>query len=338
MGINPLLLRKKNKPNSGNIFVAHDTYRTIEELVKNGREEEAVLLKTQLTELKRQLGQYSLDLYSKFNDFTTQITEDLAKNIAKSDQESALALSKITDRIEQFKTVIDEHNKGISKKNDAEIKKLFKEYRQELETEITKILVSNISKFKGEPGEPGEPGKPGKNGSPDTAQQVVEKVNEAGGVQMAAIVGLNDALKNVQKATKGKGKWGGGGVSEAQVIEIIENTPVTVEVKDVFGITVDGSGSVLTTGTKGYRYIEQDCVINGWDLRSDISGDVVFDVKRNGVSLAGTEKPTLAAAAVAQDLSLTTWTTTLLAGDILEFTIDSVATLTRATLTIVITK
>lgn len=109
-------------------------------------------------------------------------------------------------------------------------------------------------------------------------------------------------------------------------------------IKDAFGITVDGAGEVLTVGSKGTRYIEQNCTITGWHLYSDDIGDIVFDVKRAGVSLAGTEKPTLAADDVAEDMTLTTWTTTLLAGDIIEFVIDSVADITRATLTILITK
>lgn len=109
-------------------------------------------------------------------------------------------------------------------------------------------------------------------------------------------------------------------------------------IKDTFGITVDGGVAVLTTGTKGYRYIEQDCTITGWHLQADASGDVVFDVKRSGVSIAGTEKPTLTAQQTNSDLALTTWTTSLVAGDIIEFVIDSASTITRATLTVLVTK
>lgn len=107
---------------------------------------------------------------------------------------------------------------------------------------------------------------------------------------------------------------------------------------DSFGLVVDGGGSAITTGSKGTRYIPFDCIITGWDIRSDISGNVVVDVKRSGVSLAGTEKPTLSGATSNQDLVLSTWTTSLLAGDVIEFVIDSASTLTRATLTMLITK
>lgn len=112
-----------------------------------------------------------------------------------------------------------------------------------------------------------------------------------------------------------------------------DQTPV-----DSFGIVVDGAGTAITTGSKGTKYIPWDCTITGWDIRSDISGSCVFNVKRAGVSLAGTEKPTLSASSSNSDLALSTWTTSLLAGDVVEFVVDSASTLTRATVTILVSK
>lgn len=105
-----------------------------------------------------------------------------------------------------------------------------------------------------------------------------------------------------------------------------------------FGITVDGAGTALTTGSKGYRYIQEAGTITGWHVISDQTGSIVFDVKRSGVSLAGSEKPTLSSQSSNSDLTLSTWTTSLSAGDIIEFVIDSASTVTRATLTILVTK
>lgn len=109
-------------------------------------------------------------------------------------------------------------------------------------------------------------------------------------------------------------------------------------IEDSFGIVVDGAGTAITTGSKGTKYIPWDCTITGWDIRSDISGSCVFNVKRAGVSLAGTEKPTLSASSSNSDLALSTWTTSLLAGDVVEFVVDSASTLTRATVTILVNK
>lgn len=108
--------------------------------------------------------------------------------------------------------------------------------------------------------------------------------------------------------------------------------------EDSFGVVVDGAGVAITTGSKGTKYIPFDCTITGWDIRSDISGSCVFDVKRAGVSLAGTEKPTLSSASSNSDPALSTWTTSLTAGDVVEFIVDSASTLTRATVTILVNK
>lgn len=121
-------------------------------------------------------------------------------------------------------------------------------------------------------------------------------------------------------------------------VTVLENSPGGSGSEDSFGIVVDGGGSAITTGSKGTKYIPWDCTITGWDIRSDISGDCVFNVKRSGVSIAGSEKPTLSSASSNSDMALSTWTTSLSAGDVIEFVVDSAATLTRATVTILVNK
>lgn len=53
--------------------------------------------------------------------------------------------------------------------------------------------------------------------------------------------------------------------------------------------------------------------------------------------IAGTEKPTLSGGIKNQDVTLTTWTTEVSEGDILEYSIESVTTITRAHLFLHIT-
>lgn len=110
-----------------------------------------------------------------------------------------------------------------------------------------------------------------------------------------------------------------------------------------FGITIDGGGSAITTGQKGYVTIPYDMTITGWDILADQSGSIVIDVWKDtyanfppivGDSIAGTEKPTLSSAQKNQDTSLSTWTTSVSQGDIIGFNVDSAATVTRVTLVI----
>jgi hypothetical protein len=81
--------------------------------------------------------------------------------------------------------------------------------------------------------------------------------------------------------------------------------------------------------------------ISSWTIVADQSGSIVIDVLRADyasfpptVSIAGSEKPTLSAASKNQDLSLSTWTTGITAGDIVRFNVDSASTVTRVTLSI----
>jgi hypothetical protein len=55
----------------------------------------------------------------------------------------------------------------------------------------------------------------------------------------------------------------------------------------------------------------------------------------NGI--AGTEKPTLSGVQKNEDTNLTTWVTTVAAGDVLGFEVESASTVKRATLTIWVT-
>jgi hypothetical protein len=55
-------------------------------------------------------------------------------------------------------------------------------------------------------------------------------------------------------------------------------------------------------------------------------------------TIAGSEKPTLSSAVKNQDRNLTSWTTSVSAGDIVAFNVDSAATVTRVNLIIYITK
>lgn len=105
--------------------------------------------------------------------------------------------------------------------------------------------------------------------------------------------------------------------------------------------TIDGGGSVIGTGTIGFLTVESGCVITGWTILSSLSGSIVLDVKRatyanfpTTASIAGTEKPTLTSAQKGQDTSLSTWTTSLAAGDVLEFVVDSATTVTRVTVSL----
>lgn len=109
----------------------------------------------------------------------------------------------------------------------------------------------------------------------------------------------------------------------------------------VIGLVIDGGGSAITTGVKGYIQVPYDCTIVSNTLLGDQAGDLVVDVWKDtyanfpptgGDSIAGSAKPTLSSAAKSTDVTLAGWTVQVRAGDVIGFNVDSAATITRATL------
>ena len=104
----------------------------------------------------------------------------------------------------------------------------------------------------------------------------------------------------------------------------------------------DPGGAVLTTGVKFIVPIRFGIRVSGWTLCSDQTGSIVLDLWRATYptvptvanTITGTEKPTIAASRVGQDLTLSSWTTDIPAGSLLAFNIDSCTSIKQGTLTL----
>lgn len=115
------------------------------------------------------------------------------------------------------------------------------------------------------------------------------------------------------------------------------------------GMTIDGGGSVITTGLKGYISVPYNGTITGWVLLAGGTGSIAIDVWKTSFagapptvanSITGTGEPTLSSAQKAQNLDVSTsWSdTSVSVGDVIGFNVDSVSTITRVNLDIKITK
>lgn len=112
-----------------------------------------------------------------------------------------------------------------------------------------------------------------------------------------------------------------------------------------FGATFDGGGSVIATGFKGYLVIPYAGTIKSWTILASTSGSIVVDVLKSSyagfppsVSIAGSELPTLSSQSKNQNLTISTWTASVSAGDIIEFTVNSASVVTYVTLSITVSK
>lgn len=111
------------------------------------------------------------------------------------------------------------------------------------------------------------------------------------------------------------------------------------------GLIIDGGGAVITTGVKGYVEVPFAHTITAVTLLADISGSIVVDVWRDTYAnapptvadtITAAAKPTLSGAIKSQNTTLTGWSTAGAAGSVYGFNVDSVATLTRVTLSLTV--
>lgn len=112
------------------------------------------------------------------------------------------------------------------------------------------------------------------------------------------------------------------------------------------GITVDGGGTTITTGSKGFTQINFNCTIAGWTILGDVSGSCVIDILRSTYAafpttvsiVGGGNAPTLSGAQK-NTAAPSGWTSTsIVSGDIIEFSVSSASGIARANLILNLTK
>ncbi len=115
---------------------------------------------------------------------------------------------------------------------------------------------------------------------------------------------------------------------------------------------IDGGGAVITTGYKGHIVCEFAGTITQNTLLGEGSGSIVVDIWKttysafdgasshpaSGDKITASAPPTISGATKSQDATLTGWTTSFSAGDILGFNVNSITTFQRVTLSLKVTK
>ena len=107
---------------------------------------------------------------------------------------------------------------------------------------------------------------------------------------------------------------------------------------------IDGGGATPSTGVQGDLSIPFACTINSVTMLADQSGSIVVDILKSAYaayppvsSICGAAPPTISTATKSTDTTLTGWTTSIAAGDCLRFSVSSVTSITRVTLTLKVT-
>ena len=162
-----------------------------------------------------------------------------------------------------------------------------------------------------------------------------------GGGPITAAGTLSLSLISVANNYVLAGPTSGGPLSPAYRALVTADLPVrTASISYV----CDGGGSVIGTGKKGQVSIPVNCTVLSWILTSDQSGSAVVDVLRSTYaafpttsSIAGSDLPTLSSAQKAENLTISAWgSVALIAGDELQFAVNSATTVTRLNLTLLV--
>jgi hypothetical protein len=128
--------------------------------------------------------------------------------------------------------------------------------------------------------------------------------------------------------------------------QILADAGISQANKQQISMTASNGSSTLATGVISYVYCQFSGTITSSLLTADASGSLVVDVWKINVgsfpptvtnSITASALPTLSSAQISQDSTLTGWTTTVTAGDVFAFNINSASGIKTATLTLLIT-
>ena len=102
---------------------------------------------------------------------------------------------------------------------------------------------------------------------------------------------------------------------------------------------MDGGGATLTVGKKKYLRVDFACIIREWAIFTDVVGSIQIDINRSTyadfpttTSITAAAIPSVTAARKNRSTALTGWTPVIYPGDVLEFEVDSVTTVTGCTI------
>jgi hypothetical protein len=110
-------------------------------------------------------------------------------------------------------------------------------------------------------------------------------------------------------------------------------------------VVIDGGGSAITTGIKVDITIPFNCTILSNRILADQTGSIVIDIWKDTLanypptdadSITASAPPTLSSATNSENTTLTGWTTSINSGDTLRFNVDSITTVTRVTLALMV--
>jgi hypothetical protein len=174
-----------------------------------------------------------------------------------------------------------------------------------------------------------------------------------GGAGIGSAVTIPQGHKTVviSDTTNGSRIWSTSYIEDLATAGVIKRSSAGVVSTDS-GTTAllfqkDNNGVVLGTGIQGDLYIPFACTITAVTLTADQTGSMVVDLWKANYSaypptvantITAAALPTISAATKYTDSTLTGWTTSVAAGDIIRVNINSVSTIQRFLMALTVTR
>lgn len=183
--------------------------------------------------------------------------------------------------------------------------------------------------------------------------------HQNGGTDEISVAGLSGVLADPQTVdTDVAGALDGDGSVGSPLAVRVDGLTIQINVSNELEVVggaslirtviyeLDGGGSPLTGSFTRYVRVPFSGTITKWTLLADAGGSIVIDLWKdtfanypptNADSITAGNEPELSTDDEAEDSTLTGWTTSVTAGDVLGFTVDSVSGITWASLMLEIT-
>lgn len=138
------------------------------------------------------------------------------------------------------------------------------------------------------------------------------------------------------------------GTSWVDVTPEAEGNPGAGVIENIT-LFIDGGDSAIAVGQKAFTAVPYACTIQSITMLADRVGSAVVDIWKTtyanyipgthpvlGDSITASDLPTIVSAAKSTDSTLTGWTKTIAVGDILQFVVNSAATIQRLMLVLTV--
>jgi len=157
--------------------------------------------------------------------------------------------------------------------------------------------------------------------------------HQNGGVDEISVEGLSGELADNQPPKAHSSSHDAGGSDEL--------TDADIEAQKGLVFFIDGGGSAITTGIKGGIRVPFKCEIVSVSMLTDQSGSIVVDIWKDTYenypptdadTITASAPPTITSSNKVTDSTLTDWTKGIAEGDFLMFNVDSITTVTWASI------